>query len=196
MLSGLVIFLLTLGVLLAIPLTVQFELSWRKVLKGRITLLWLFGLVRIQFSPSSNKPPSSSGENWKKSFKQPKRTADHKMHLYAGIQQKAFRRRIIRYLQDCWHAIHKRDLTLHGRVGLGDPADTGQLWAVMGPIVAIMDNVQSASIHIEPEFIDTTLELDSNGDIRLIPLQLIYLTLGLFLSPSVWHGVKLMRGSV
>jgi hypothetical protein len=85
MLSGLVIFLLTCGVLLAIPLTVQFELSWRKVLKGRITLLWLFGLVRIQFSPSSNKPPSSSGENWKKSFKRPKRTADHKTQLYAGI---------------------------------------------------------------------------------------------------------------
>jgi hypothetical protein len=59
-----------------------------------------------------------------------------------------------------------------------------------------MDNVQSASIHIEPEFIDATLELESSGDIRLMPLRLIYLTLGLILSPSVWRGVKLMRGSV
>jgi hypothetical protein len=197
MLSGLAIFLLTLGVLLAIPLTVQFELSWRQNLKGYVTLFWLFGLIRIRLFPSISKPPSSNSKKRMQGFKQAKRSSDHRSRskLLTGLQQKAFRRRIIRYLHDCWYAIHKTDVTLHGRVGLGDPADTGQFWAILGPITAILDNIRSASIRIEPEFIDAVLEFESHGRIRFVPLQFCYLTIGLFLSPSLWRGVRRMRGS-
>jgi hypothetical protein len=195
MLSGLAVFLLTLVVLLAIPLTVQFELSWRTNLNGYIRLFWLFGLVRIRvFSPNS-KPPSTNNKKRMRRFKWAKNSSASKTHLFAALQQQAFRQRIVRYLHDCWHAIHKTDVILHGTVGLGDPADTGQLWAIMGPITAMLDNIRSASIHIEPEFIDTTLELESHGKIRLVPLQLCYLTMGLMLSPPIWRGVRLMRGS-
>ena len=196
MLSGLAIFLLTLGVLLAIPLTVQFELSWRQNLTGYVTLFWLFGLVHIRLYPQHSKPSSLNKKQRVLGFKRAKRSSTNKTHLFAGLQQKAFRQRIIRYLKDCWHAIHKTDISIHGRVGLGDPADTGQLWAIMGPIAAMLDNIRSASIHIEPEFIDATLELKSHGRIRLVPLQLCYLTLALFLSPPIWRGVRRVRGSV
>jgi hypothetical protein len=188
--------LLTFMILLAMPLTVQFELSWRNTLQGHVKLVWLLGLVRIRFSPSTNQPTSTGEEKWAQRFERAQPSSDRKTNLFSGIRQKAFRRRILRYLQDCWRAIHKKDLTLHARVGLGDPADTGMLWAILGPIGVMLDHVPQASVHIEPEFIEATLELDSSGNIRFIPLQFVYLTIGLFLSPSIWRGVRLMRGAV
>ena len=112
------------------------------------------------------------------------------MSIFRALRQTAFRRRIILFIHDLWHAVHKRDISLRLRVGLGDPADTGQLWAMLGPVAGMLADTQAASIEIEPEFFDATLELDSSGDIRFIPLQMIYLTVGLLLSPPVWRGIK------
>jgi hypothetical protein len=194
LLSGLAIFLLTPGILLTIPLTVHFELFWRQDLKGYVTLFWLFGLIRIRIFLPNSKLSSAKNKKWMQGFKRAKSSSAGETHFFTGLRQKAFRRRIIRYLHDCWHAIHKTNVTVHGRVGLGDPADTGQFWAIMGPITAMLENIRSASIHIEPEFIDATLELESHGKIRFVPLQLCYLTIGLFLSPTIWRGVRLKRG--
>ena len=96
-------------------------------------------------------------------------------------------------MSDFWHAVRKRHVSLHIRIGLGDPADTGQLWAVVGPVAGVLATIQEASIEIEPEFFDTTFELDGSGNIRLIPLQMIYLIVALLLSPAVWQGISKMR---
>lgn len=111
----------------------------------------------------------------------------------AAVRYKPFRKRVIRFMRDCWRAIHKQDLTLRVRIGLGDPADTGQLWAVIGPLSATLATVEQASIAIEAEFIEAVFELESSGNIRVVPLRLIALTAGLLLSPPVWQGVSRMR---
>ena len=144
--------------------------------------------------PQHSKSPSLDKQQRRQRTRRAKRSPVSKTHLITGLQQKAFVRRILRYLNDCWHAVQKTDLTLHGRVGLGDPADTGQIWAIIGPITAMLHNIRSAHIRIEPEFIDATLELESRGRIRLVPLQLCYLTLGLLLSPPILRGIRHMRG--
>ncbi len=79
------------------------------------------------------------------------------------------------------------------RIGLGDPADTGQLWSIVGPVAGILANSKEVVLEIEPEFFDATFELDGSGNIGIVPLQLIYLIFGVLLSPSVWQGVKQMR---
>ena len=106
---------------------------------------------------------------------------------------KPFRQRVFRFIRAVWRAIHKQDLRLRMRIGLGDPADTGQLWALVGPLSGLLANNREASIEIEPEFFDAIFELDSSGSIRIIPLQLLYLAVGLLLSPSVWQGIREMR---
>ena len=193
MLSGVLIFLITLTALLAIPLSVSFKLSWRQALISQITVSWLYGLIRLHFSPSEKHPPYKNIATWSRRSEGNKPHSDNKATLITRLQKKALRRRILRYMQDCWQAIRKDNFTIHGRVGLGDPADTGQLWAVMGPVTAILQNLESASIRIEPDFIDSTIEFDSSGDIRLMPLQLLYLTIGLFLSPAIWREIIFMR---
>lgn len=82
---------------------------------------------------------------------------------------------------------------MHLRIGLGDPADTGQLWALMGPVAGVLANCKGASFEIEPEFYEETFELDSSGRIEFVPLQILYLTIAMLLSPPVWRGIKEMR---
>lgn len=114
-------------------------------------------------------------------------------NVFAAIRQKAFRQRMIKFISDLWHAVQKENITLRFYVGLGDPADTGLLWAIVGPVSGILTTSQEASIEIVPDFIDTTLKIDSSGTIRIVPLQIIVLTLGCFLSPPVLKGLRKMH---
>lgn len=79
------------------------------------------------------------------------------------------------------------------RLGLGDPADTGQLWGLLGPVAALLSNLQGARLELEPEFMDAVFELEGSGTIRFVPLQLLVLVAALMLSPSIWQGVRFMR---
>lgn len=193
MLTGLVIFLLLCIALLAVPVSVTFRMSWQQGFQGDVRLSWLFGLVRMRLP--SPEPESLSQENEIRTriaarFERPSR---EKYAVLAALQQKSFRRRITRFIGDVWQAIHKSNVSLNARIGLGDPADTGQLWAVAGPVGGILSNAREVTVGIAPDFIDETFELDGSGNLRLIPLQMIGLALGLLLSPSLWRGLIRMR---
>ena len=201
MLTGVTIVLLVLIALLAVPVTLTFKLSLQKTFQGDVNLVWLFGLVHVRLLPGQPRSPTEEKKEpapkARRSKRAPrKKKSDKKPNVFAAIRQKGFRRRIFRFIRDFWHAVHKRDLSLHVRIGLGDPADTGQLWAMVGPVAGILSNVKEASIDIVPEFIDATLELDSSGSIRIFPLQLVYLVVGLLLSPPIWRGLRQMRTAV
>ncbi len=193
MLTGVLVFLLVLIALLAIPFTLTFKVTWQQDFENDIRVHWLFGLVRVRIRPPKHKTQSPQAEQPEKKTKRDKAKSRKKSNVLAAIRQKRFRQRIIRFISDIWHAIYKQDLNLRMRVGLGDPADTGRLWALVGPVTGMLANVKAASITIEPEFMDATFELDGSGAIRIIPLQLIYLTVALLLSPPVWQGIRKMR---
>lgn len=193
MLTGVTIFLLLLIALLAIPVTLTFKVSFQQNFQSDIEVLWLFGLVHVRFSPVQLNSPSMEDEATVRQAGHVGRSSRHNRNLFPVFRQKAFRRRILRFMSDFWRAIHKRDVNLCARIGLGDPADTGQLWAIVGPVAGILSNTKEVSIDIVPEFIDTTIELDSSGSIRIFPLQIIYLAAGLLLSPPIWKGIKQMR---
>lgn len=192
MLTGVVIVLLALIALLAIPVTLTYQVTWRQAFQGDVTLQWLFGLVRLQLPLRQPKIPSSSAINVTQD-EHKKSSSGNKSNPIAAIRQKSFRQRMIKFIRDFWHAIQKHNLTLRIRIGLGDPADTGQMWAIIGPVSGMLATIEQASIEIEPEFIDSVFELDSSGNVRIIPLQMIYLAFGLLLSPAIWQGIKQIR---
>jgi len=193
MLTGVVAFLLFLIVLLAIPLTLTFQVSWKHLFQNEIELQWAFGLVHFRVPPFKPKASFSEDEEMEQKVGRWKRSTSGKRNIFAVIRHKAFRRRIFRFIGNLWHAVHKKNLSLRVRIGLGDPADTGQLWGILGAMVGLLANVREASIAIEPEFLDTIFELDSSGSVRIIPLQMVYLTMLLLLSPSIWHGIRQIR---
>jgi hypothetical protein len=193
MLTGVLVFLLIMVALLAIPVTLTFQMSWSKAFQQDALLKWAFGLVTLRIPGSAPKALSSGGDESKRRTRRSKQTSGKRTNVLAAIRQKPFRRRIVRFIGDLWRAVHKKDLSLRVRVGLGDPADTGRLWAIVGPIAGLLATVEGAAIAIEPEFSDSAFEFNSAGSIRLIPLQLIWMTIALLLSPSIWQGVVKMR---
>ena len=195
MLIGTAIFLSLIVFLLAMPVTLTYQLFWKETLSANVRLNWAFGLVRTDVSPDLAKSKSDEPGAAGKKARRRARSKSKKTDFLAAIRQPSFRRRMVRFLSDVWRAIYKKDVRLLVRMGLGDPADTGQLWAVIGPLSGMFARLRDIRIAIEPDFLDTTLEVDSSGTIRLIPLQLVVLVLGLLFSPPVWRGIILMRTS-
>lgn len=196
MLIGTVIFLSLIVLLLAVPVTLTYQLSWRQTISADLRLIWAFGLVRADISPDQDKSkPDKPGDAHPKSGRRDGAPGKRKANFLAAIRQPSFRRRIFRFVADVWRAIHKNNVQLLVRIGLGDPADTGQLWAALGPLSGMLARVRDIRISVVPDFLDSTFEVDSNGTIRVIPLQFALLALGLLFSPSIWRGVMLMRAS-
>jgi hypothetical protein len=195
-LIGTVIFLSLIVVLLAVPVTLTYQLSFRQTISADLRLIWAFGLVRADISPDREKSkPDKPEDAHPKSSRRSGAPGKKNTDVLAAIRQPSFRRRILRFISDAWRAIHKKNVQLLVRIGLGDPADTGQLWGAFGPLSGMLARVRDIRITLVPDFLDSTFEVDSSGTIRVIPLQFVILALGLLFSPSIWRGVMLMRAS-
>ncbi|MDJ0779798.1 MAG: DUF2953 domain-containing protein [Gammaproteobacteria bacterium] len=190
--AALIILLLLLA-LLAVPVSLDYRFSWQRKLEGRAVLRWLFGLVRVQLLPCAERQPFPPQVPPAGPSVEQAKTSGEKYNPLPALRQKDFRQRLLRFARDLWRALHKRDLRLRVRIGLGDPADTGQLWALCGPLSGWLQTVEDASIELEPEFMDAVFEVDSSGRLSVIPLRLLYLALGLLVSPPFWRGLRQMR---
>jgi hypothetical protein len=172
--------LFALALLLAVPVAVAFRFQRVEAFGGRISVRWLFGLVRFAVPiPGTARPANARPEPRAKARKRGARKP-----VLAILRQGAFRRRVYRLLGDLVAAAHPRDVSLRMRVGLGDPADTGRLWALVGPLNAAAGNLRDVEVQIEPEFMDPTFEFHVAGLLRVIPLQLLALAIAFGLSPA------------
>ena len=188
--TGLLVLLVAVIALLAMPVTLSFRLAWPDVADNDVRLGWAFGLVRVNFPTTPAGPDRPSGQQ---PMDRQAPSSRRKVNVWAAIRQSGFRRRVGRFMGDLWRAVHKRDVRLRVRIGLGDPADTGQLWGAIGPVSGVLGNFRDIAIFIEPEFQEETLALAGSGRIRIVPLQLLYLAVGLGLSPAIWRGLRAMR---
>ena len=171
--------------LLAVPLELQFRLSSGEGLEQRVRLVWAFGLARFSLPSGRTKPDKDAPGKARAKTRRRSRSRSRTRRALDVLRNELLRRRVLRYLADVWSAIKKRDMHVHARIGLGDPADTGQLWAVAGPVAAALSNIRDATVNIQPDFDDDVLELDTSGTITAMPLQLIGLTLLLLMSPTL-----------
>lgn len=182
--------------LLAVPLTVAFSIHRVEETQGLVRFRWLFGLVRFQIRlPQAAKTPSKPepAPAEKPISHRQKKRRDVAGSLFSLIRQPAFRRRVCKFIRDMLRATHARNLFLRFRVGLGDPADTGRLWAILGPVAGMAQNFRIAAVRIEPEFVDPVLEVESHGEFRLVPIQFVALTVAFVLSPTMLRAWRHLR---
>lgn len=188
--------LIGLVLLLAVPLEVAFQLDRVVALEGHVSFRWLFGLVRFRLAVPRVRPtpPGPAAEPRAARERRRRSAGAGAARGLAVLRQSDFRRRVHRLLGDLVRAIHVRRLRLLVRLGLGDPADTGCLWALVGPLGAAAGSLRGAEVRIEPEFIDPVLELHSRGRVRVIPLRILALASSFALSPPsirawrTWSG--------
>lgn len=171
--------------LLAVPVNVTFELSGIEPLSGQVRIRALLGLMQFRIpipvaqealAPSVSRRSRSRGGGGPSALD--------------ALRQAAFRQRVYRLVRDLFVAAHLQQVHLRMRLGLGDPADTGLLWAFVGPLNALAQSMPNADVGIEPDFMEPVCEFEVHGRLMLIPLQLLTLAIAFALSPTsirVWR---------
>lgn len=186
MLIGISIFLLLLVMLLSISISLKFEFDLDHISENKIVLSWFFGLVELRIPMQQEEAPKPKKESNKSKQKKAINTGKT---IFKVLIQKNFRQQFFNYMSDLWHSISKEDIRFYIKLGLGDPAETGKLWAIIGPTSGALSNVNQFSLVIEPDFINAGFQLNGSGAIRFTPLRIIFISLKLFFSRTLWKGI-------
>lgn len=186
-LLGLILLLL---LLLAVPVDLSYRLHLHAGFEGQLSIAWLYGLIRI--------PVRLGGErSKKKAEKRRKKQARKKKSRRGGtrvFRSGEFWRWLAALLRRILARIHVYRLFLRVRLGLGDPADTGLLWAWVGPVAAMLAAIPFADVRIEPNFEEAELLVQSEGRIRIYPLAVIGVAVSTVLSPATWRVFRQKGG--
>lgn len=178
-------------VLLALPLDVRFRFEGIEPFQGQVAIRGLFGLVRLRIGiPGASRrklrPRTAAARE--------RRPSRSRLDVLAALRQPEFRRRAYVLVADLFRAAHPQQLRVRIRLGLGDPADTGRLWALVGPLNALAQNLRNTEIMIEPEFMEPVLRFQTQGRFLVIPLQFVGLAVRFALSPPAIQAWRIMRG--
>ncbi|MBE9502794.1 MAG: DUF2953 domain-containing protein [Proteobacteria bacterium] len=184
-----VVFLICVAGLLAIPLEVAFSIKYDEAFQSRVSLCWLFGLVRTQALSDRIKKIKVEPQKPKKKKGKSKGRHGGARYVFVMVKSKGFIRRLLKLVNDVIRTMHLRKLNIDARLGLGDPADTGRLWGVIGPVAGLMANCSKANVRIEPDFYDESFYLGGEGQMGLIPLQLIFTFITFLISPAMLRAV-------
>jgi hypothetical protein len=181
MLTGAAVFLACLVALLAIPVDVKFSVRWHEEFQARGIIAWMFGLVRLPIPSKTPKlsPPEPSAKT-RKSKPLRKRSRD----MVTMLRSEGFWPRLVRFASDLLNVIQVRMFRLRGRLGLEDPADTGRIWAFVGPLVATLAGARGTDIAIEPDFERAFLSVDGNAELRVIPIRALVVVILFIGSPA------------
>jgi len=137
--------------------------------KFRLRFSWLFGLVSREIAGEKKKPTEKRKEV---KGKKKRRWGDARTIL-SILRTKGVLRRLKELLKDVFSCLKFRDLVADFKIGLGDPVDTGLLFAFIGPATAFLGSSRRHQIRLEPSFSeDAVLQGYSQGTVRLRPIQL------------------------
>ena len=135
MLIALAGLLVGLVALLAIPADVVFAVQRDEGFRGSLTIHWLFGAVRIPVRSARGHAKGGKA----KGSPAPRRP-HHGRRAWAMLRSEGFVSRLLRLLRSLVTRVRIRHLSLYLRLGLDDPADTGQLWGMLGPLAWAMSS--------------------------------------------------------
>lgn len=186
MLLTLLALLVALIALLAIPVALDFRVEGVPI-RNELRLGWAFGLVNVRLrEPSTVEAPEEVETAREKKVRS-------RSNPMAALRQAEFRQRLFRFARDLWRAVEKEDFRFYARLGTGDPAETGQLWALLGPVSGVLRTTRGAVIEVEPDFEDARLEFSGSGRVTIVPLEILGIVLALAVSPPIWRGLRAMR---
>jgi len=180
MLTTFIIFFL-IFLLLIIPSEIYFEFNNSGNPDRNIYLTILFGLFRFKIYPKN--VPATKITKAKKSGGKSSRSDVYKYSKL--LRNSKLLDKIYCSIRSFLYSLKPSINYFYLRLGLADPADTGLLWGIMGPISGILYGLTDKDLVIEPDFLETAFELQTEGKITIIPLEIIFISLGFLLSPTV-----------
>lgn len=183
-----VILLALIVILLAIPFDVIFKIHRQEELSSDVVVRWLFGVVQFNIPAEKERQATKKSYQPKKKKKAEKKSANSQT-IKDLLWNARFRYRLFKFVKDIFKTIHIAGFYLRIRLGLDDPADTGRLWALCGPLSVFLSNLSNATVDLQPDFQTQTVYLDSYGMIRIVPLQVIFTVLAFIFSPITIRAI-------
>ena len=181
--------LLGVVLLLAIPVDLVFRIQRRESSAPRCSSVWMYGLLRFRMPsrrPRLPRPPK-------------KRLARARFarRVMVTFRSSAFRHRSLRFGGDLLKSVRVRACDLRLRIGMDDPAETGIPVGHCRTLTGLLTVSPRVTVRLDPTFTDECFEADARGTIRLIPIQLAYLSVLFLLSPATlgaaWMLVRSRR---
>ena len=155
-----------------VPLDMTFHMEAYGRPKFRMRLLWLFGLLSKELGKGKRKPE----EKKRVAEGKPKRRKSRirATTILQILRTKGLLRRLGGLLRNTISRLSIKEFRANFRVGLDDPADTGLLFAVIGPATSFLNSSWHHQIRVEPSFEDEAVfEGYLYGTVRLRPIQLV-----------------------
>ena len=173
--------------LLFIPVDLAFSYERGEGSRSRIRIGWLFGLIGKELGGQKKgrekKPKEMKPKKGLRSFRGP----------LAVFRARGFSGRLLLLAKRLVRSVQVRDVDVEFQVGTGDPAETGLLYGIIGPSVALARSGFSPNIRIEPNFVEETFEGHARGAVRVYPIKLIPPLIAFALSPATLRGVRALR---
>ena len=164
-LAGLII------LLLCIPLDMTLHVDAYGKPKFSFKLTWLFGLISKDIKKREKKPEEKEKEVGGKP-KRRRRKIGAKT-IFDILRTRGLLVQFKRLLTSIIVCFKIRELITDLRVGLDNPADTGILFAIIGPPIFFLNSYLTHIIRVQPAFDRAVFEGYSYGVVRLQPIQLV-----------------------
>ena len=158
--------------LLCVPIDLTVRLDVRNGTTFRMKVAWFHSLLTWQIGPTGR---TTEAKREKPSAKRRSifRRADIGT-LYEILKTRGMVRQVVRFLNDVFRQLKFKSLDGDMRVGLGDPADTGLLFTLIGPVMPFLTPSSVRRIAVRPDFGDGAVcEGFIQGALRLQPIRLI-----------------------
>ena len=180
MLLAVLVTVSVLTALLLAPVDLVFKIGRRDSIRADVSVRWMFGLV--EFDPRAVR---GRGRRIRRRALRRGGMALRfsRALLSAARRRAAFRRRLLRFFRAAAAAVRPRDFHLRLRLGFDDPADTGMVWACLGPAIAVLGARAGPGLDVGADFERERLEFEVAGKLRIVPARLIAAAGAFALSP-------------
>ena len=188
--------------LLSIPIDLAFSYERGKGERGegsqsRMRIGWLFGLIGKELG-GKKKAQDEKAQDEKVQEKKPRKRNAKKGRMsvrgpLAMFAARGFSGRLFLLARRLARSIQVRDVDVEFQMGTGDPAETGQLFALIGPGLALARSSFSPNIRIDPNFVEETFRGHARGAVRAYPIRLIPPLIAFPLSPKTLQGAWAIR---
>ena len=155
---------------LCVPLDATLDARVHGRLRFRVRLSWLFGLVQKEITGDKKKPEK------KPEIAKGKRKHDWRRSkgIFEIIRTKGLLKQLRGLIKSVLSRLTIRGFVANLKIGLEDPADTGFLFAIIGPAVHFLGSSHFREIKVQPSFGgEAVFESFSYGRVRLRPIQLL-----------------------
>ncbi|MEM8837541.1 MAG: DUF2953 domain-containing protein [Pseudomonadota bacterium] len=175
--------ILIIGAVVLTPMTLGLIIKTEPKLRVKVGIAPFFGLARITLhdsaEPSKEEPKKPDEPKPDKPWRPSKRTVGYGRRAIAAFPD---------LLSSIWHRVFLDHLKIDADIGLGDPADTGQLYGLLIAPAMLTSNSERIDIAIRPDFMKERLSGEIDAALRFTPAAFFWPILVFLTRVVAWRA--------